>query len=260
MTAGAAAPSPATLPLAWTPPTGVGAWMSLRAGGVSAAPFDSFNVGERVGDCPRAVAVNRARVESLLAARPVWLEQVHGSAVVRLSARDAAGAGPAPRADASWTDEPGVACVIQVADCLPLLLAGRDGRAVAAAHVGWRGLAAGVVEAALTALCRGASLAPAELVAWLGPSIGPRRFEVGADVRAALPDLQAHFSARPRADGPPRWLADLPSMVRARLAAAGVVDVAGGHWCTVEDSVRFFSFRRDGTTGRMAAAIWRRSC
>ncbi|MFO1273522.1 MAG: peptidoglycan editing factor PgeF [Rubrivivax sp.] len=236
----------------WAAPASVGALMSTREGGVSAAPWDSLNLGVAVGDDPAAVAENRRRFARALGAEPVWLRQVHGARVVR------AGTDTDLVADAAWTDARGIACVVQVADCLPVLLARRDGAAVAAAHAGWRGLAGGVLEATVQALCAGTGCLPAELVAWLGPCIGPGRFEVGADVLAAFPQAPDRFVFRPRPDGAERWLADLPGLARDRLQAAGVSAIAGGGWCTVEDRTRFFSFRRDGTTGRMAAAVWRR--
>lgn len=238
--------------MAWGAPATVGALMSTRAGGVSAAPYDSLNLGVAVGDDPAAVAENRRRFAAAIGAEPVWLRQVHGTRVVRLGHDDDL------VADAAWTDEPGRACVVQVADCLPVLLARLDGGAVGAAHAGWRGLAGGVIEATIGALCEGSGCTPADLVAWLGPCIGPREFEVGADVLAAFPQGAAHFVSRPRADGTPRWRADLAALARDRLAAAGVGTVAGGDWCTVEDRSRFFSYRRDGVTGRLAAAVWRR--
>lgn len=238
--------------------------MSLRGdgpyGGASGAPWASLNLGGGVGDEPAAVSENRARFASALGARPVWLRQVHGVHVLYLNARDKGG--ELPPADAAWTTEPGLACTVLVADCLPVLFAARDGRAVAAAHAGWRGLAAGVLEATVEALCRGADLEPSELLAWLGPAIGPREFEVGADVlqafgeHPAAPDPQ-RFKPRPRPDGAPRWLANLPQLARERLRSAGVRDVSADGRCTVEDASAFFSFRRDGVTGRMAAAVWR---
>ncbi len=253
-----------TLPLLrpdWPTPPGVGAAMSLRDGGVSSGPWRSLNLGVAVGDEPLAVAENRARWAAALAARPIWLRQVHGVNVLRLS-----GAAPADTdepADAVWTTEPGLACNVQVADCLPVLFAARDGRAVAAAHAGWRGLAAGVLEATLRSLQHGAGVAPGDVVAWLGPCIGPRQFEVGADVlqgfgqSAAAPDPAA-FVYSPRPDGAPRWRANLQHLARQRLAAAGVAHISQDPACTVEDESRFFSFRRDGVTGRLAAAVWRR--
>jgi len=245
----------------WAAPASVGAFMSLRSGGVSLPPFASLNVGGTVGDRPAAVAENRRRVAEALAAQPVWLRQVHGSRVVRLGAADVGAA--LHDADAAWTDQPNIACTVQVADCLPVLLATTDGAGVAAAHAGWRGLAAGVLEATLRALCDGTGSAPGDVVAWLGPCIGPRQFEVGADVLAAFgavpaqPDA-ARFVNRARTDGTPRWLANLPLLASDRLQAAGVTRIAGGAWCTVEDASDFFSFRRDGVTGRLVAAVWRR--
>ena len=237
--------------------------MSTRAGGISAAPWDSLNLGDAVGDDPQAVAENHRRfVAAMGGARPLWLRQVHGNRVVHASSTriDA----EPPQADAAWTDEPGIACVVQVADCLPLLFAAPDGRGVAAAHAGWRGLAAGVVEAALVALCDGAGCEPQDVSAWLGPCIGPRRFEVGAEVLQAFGESPSHADARrfvaSRAvDGAPRWLANLPQLARERLQRAGVSRLAGGDRCTVEDRAQFFSYRRDGRTGRLAAAVWIRA-
>jgi polyphenol oxidase len=172
---------------------------------------------------------------------------------VRLGAADAHAA--PQRADASLSTEPGIACTVLVADCLPVLLAAPGRRGVAAAHAGWRGLAGGVVEATLAALCDAAGCAPREVSAWLGACIGPRRFEVGADVLQAFgPSHASRFNARPGVEG--KWLADLPGLARDHLLAAGVMAISGGAWCSVEDASRFFSFRRDGVTGRMAASIW----
>jgi hypothetical protein len=244
----------------WPVLPGVIAGMSSRAGGVSVGPFASLNLGGAVGDDAAAVAENRARFAAALGARPVWLQQVHGARVVRLhgGAADAA----LPPADAAWTSHPGIACAVLVADCLPVLMALRDGSAVAAAHAGWRSLAAGVLEATVQALCAGTGADPRDIVAWLGPCIGPRQFEVGADVLAAFGQAPAAFDAalfvsRPRSDGSPRWLADLPRLARQRLQGAGVALVSEAGACTVEDVSSFFSFRRDGVTGRHAAAIWR---
>jgi YfiH family protein len=249
---------------AWPAPPGVGAAMSLRPGGASVGAWASLNLGAAVGDDPAAVAANRAGFAAALGALPVWLRQVHGTDVLRLSGRDVeSGQGrERPAADAAWTTEPGIACAVLVADCLPVLLAARDGSAVAAAHAGWRGLAAGVLEATVGALRHEAGVAPHDLLAWLGPCIGPRQFEVGADVLLSFgqdpadPDTR-RFQPRPRADGSARWLAHLPLLARDRLLAAGLVDVWGAERCTVEDASAFFSFRRDGVTGRHAAAILR---
>ncbi len=246
---------------AWGAPPSVGAFMSERGGGVSARPYDTLNVGVAVGDDPAAVTENRRRVAEAVGAAPVWLRQVHGHRVLKIGPADVDA--EAHEADAAWTDQPGIACTVQVADCLPVLLATVDGAGVAAAHAGWRGLAGGVLEATLHALCEGTGRAPHEVVAWLGPCIGPQQFEVGEDVLRALgaspqqPD-PALFVNRARADGSPRWLANLPQLARERLQVAGVTRVDGGQWCTVEDASRFFSFRRDGVTGRLVAAVWRR--
>ena len=242
----------------WPVPAGVQASMSTRAGGVSAAPWQSLNLGVAVGDDAVAVAENRARFAVALGARPTWLRQVHGINVLRLRADQPQA--PAEPADAAWTDEPGIACTVQVADCLPVLFAARNGRAVAAAHAGWRGLSSGVLEATLQALQEGAGVAPADVVAWLGPCIGPRQFEVGADVLQtfAHPQDANSFVPRNRPDGTARWLANLQRLAQRRLAAAGVRAVSALAACTVEEGSRFFSFRRDGVTGRMAAAIFLR--
>lgn len=252
-----------TLPLRrpdWAAPPGVGAAMSQRDGGVSEGPWRSLNLGAAVGDRPLAVAENRARWAAALDAQPVWLRQVHGVNVLRLSARSTAEA--EQPADAAWTTERGLACNVQVADCLPVLLASRDGRAVAAAHAGWRGLAAGVLEATLKALQQGAGVEAGDLVAWLGPCIGPQQFEVGADVldgfgQSAASADPGSFVYSPRPNGEPRWRANLQQLARQRLAAAGVEHISRDPACTVEDESRFFSFRRDGVTGRLAAAVWR---
>lgn len=257
-----ASSDPETLPLLrpdWAVPAPIGAAMSLRGGGCSTAPWDSLNLGQRVGDDAACVSRNRQAWAAAIGATPVWLQQVHGTRVLRL---DKASVSAAPQqADAAWTDEPGLACTVQVADCLPVLFAAADARGVAAAHAGWRGLAAGVLEATLTALCAGTACAPQELDVWLGPCIGAQQFEVGEDVLRAFGHAPqrcdpAFFVARPRADGAPRWLANLPALARARLQRAGVQRIHGGHWCTVEARSDFFSYRRDGVTGRHAAAIW----
>jgi polyphenol oxidase len=241
----------------------IGSVMSCRAGGVSLAPFDSLNLGTAVGDDPIFVSANRARFHQVCEAQPVFLKQVHGARVVRLTQAEARSDAGLLEADASVTTESGLACTIQVADCLPVLFASPEGRAVGAAHAGWRGLAGGVLQATALAVCELAGCSPADLSVWLGPCIGPRRFEVGADVLAGFGLDTQDGQPTPRfvrqlgsgADAP-KWLADLPGLARDRLNALGVVKVSGGQWCTVEDASRFFSFRRDRVTGRMAAAIW----
>jgi polyphenol oxidase len=242
----------------WTAPADVGAVMSTRVGGVSGGVYAGLNLSRSVGDAASAVAQNRARfVAAIDGAQPVWLHLVHGAAVLHITAANAQQ--PPPPADAAWTRDRQIACIVTAADCLPVLFTLRDGSAVAAAHAGWRGLAAGVLTATVRALCEGAAAAPADVLAWLGPSIGPSQFEVGADVLQAF-GSDRHFSSRPRADGAPRWLANLPQLAREQLTAAGLRDVnihIDGA-CTVADASRFFSFRRDLVTGRMAAAVWRR--
>jgi len=235
----------------WPAPPNVHAAFSLRLGGVSRAPFDSLNVGAHVGDDPARVGENRRRVEAALAlpATLRWLRQVHGTNV--LDADRTAGAAP-ENADAVVVRGPGTVAVIQVADCLPVLLAAPNGHAVAAAHAGWRGLAAGVLEATVERLAEPAG----GLMAWLGPAIGPEHFEVGDEVRAAFTqaDPGAAVAFEPNAHG--RWQCDLVQLARRRLQALGVQQVYGGHWCTFADPERFFSYRRDGRCGRMGAFVW----
>jgi len=233
---------------------GIGALMTTRAGGVSAAPFDSLNLRAAVGDDAAAVAHNRHIVERAIGAAPVYLNQVHGRDVVRLTAADTLAGAAVHDADASVTTEPGIACAAQVADCLPVLFAAPGARAVAAAHAGWRGLALGVLEATLAAVCDAAACEPREVKAWLGACIGPTQFEVGPDVLEAFRAAPDSPRFRPRGQG--KWLADLAELARDRLHAAGVADVGGGAWCTVSEPSRFFSFRRDRVTGRMAAFVW----
>ena len=231
----------------------VGGLMSTRAGGVSLPPWDRLNLGMAVGDDPAAVARNRDTFRLATGALPVFMKQVHGTRVLRLTAAHAAADAALEEADACVTTEPGLACTVQVADCLPVLFAAPEGRAVGAAHAGWRGLAGGVLESTLRQVCEAAGCGPAEVAVWLGACIGPRRFEVGPDVLEAFgAGAAGHF--RPAQPG--KWLADLPGLARDRLEAAGVAHQSGGRWCTVEEASRFFSFRRDGVTGRMAAAVW----
>lgn len=237
----------------WDAPR-VGALMTTRAGGVSEGPFASMNIRGGLGDDSSAVAQNQAIFAAAIGAKPVWLNQVHGREVVQLTAEHV---GTLPTADASVCTEPGIACTVQVADCLPVLFAAPQGRGVAGAHAGWRGLSLGVLEAALATLCDAAGCTPAQVQAWLGPCIGPRQFEVGADVLEAFgadPAGPAHEFFVPHAPG--KWLADLAGLARHRLRQGGVSEIGGGAWCTVEDASRFFSYRRDRLTGRMAAAIW----
>jgi hypothetical protein len=233
----------------WPAPKNVRAVVTTRAGGVSCAPYDSFNLATHVGDDPAAVRENRARLRAALAlpAEPVWLKQVHGVAVV-----DAAQGGAEPEADGTFAAQPGAVCAVLTADCLPVLLCNREGTKVAALHAGWRGLAGGVIETGVKAL----SLPGSELLAWLGPAIGPVSFEVGPEVRAAFVqhDMQAAQAFRAAREG--KYLVDIYQLARQRLQRLGVAAVYGGGFCTVTERERFFSYRRDGVTGRMAALIW----
>lgn len=239
----------------WPAPARVRAAFTLRTGGVSLSPCDSFNVGARVGDDPDAVTENRRRLRTSLdlPAEPAWLQQVHGREVVDLDRLPPLEA-PVP-ADASVARTFGRVCAVQVADCMPVLFAAADGSAVGAAHAGWRGLAGGVLESTVRALAK----PPGELLAWMGPAIGQAHFEVGEEVRAAFlagdPGISAAFTANERG----RWQCDLYALARRRLAALGVASIHGGGWCTFTDAGRFFSYRRDGRCGRMAALIWRAS-
>ena len=241
---------------------GVQALMTTRHGGVSTGVFSSMNLRDDLGDDASAVAENRALLAASIGAPWVQLNQVHGARVVRLTAADAAPGSPRHDADACVTTEPGVVCSVQVADCLPVLFAAPD--AVAAAHAGWRGLAAGVLEATLAALCDASGCRPDQVAAWLGPCIGPGHFEVGADVLQAFGvdpvTAQPLDAAAPASRFVPlkagKWLADLPGLARDHLSACGVTAVSGGTWCTASDASRFFSFRRAGITGRMVAAVW----
>lgn len=232
----------------WPAPARVRALSTTRLGGVSPAPWDSLNLGIHVEDDPARVAANRAILRARLPAEPAWLNQVHGTCVV-----DAATVTGTPDADAAVTRTPGAVCVVMTADCLPVLLCDRAGTVVGAAHAGWRGLHAGVIEATLAAM----QVPPGEVLAWLGPAIGPAAFEVGDDVRTAFmaEDPAAASAFRPGAVSG-KWWADLYVLARLRLARSGVAGVTGGGLCTVADRRRFFSYRRDGLTGRMASLVW----
>ena len=239
----------------WPAPARVRAAAATRAGGVSSGAFASLNLGGHVGDDAAAVRENRRRLARALElpAEPRWLHQVHGTTVATSTSANAAGA--TPTADAMLAAAPGQVCAVLTADCLPILFCDESGTCVAAAHAGWRGLAAGVLEATIAALGR-AGAAPGSLLAWIGPGISGPAYEVGADVRetllAANPAAEAGFA--PNARG--RWQLDLAAIARRHLAAAGVSRVWGGDRCTFTDPARFFSFRRDGTCGRQATLIW----
>ena len=265
----------------WPAPANVRALTTPRSGGVSRPPFESMNPASHVGDDPGAVAENRRILRAALPAEPLWLNQVHGNRVFELvspplqkegrgdswgkngdAARESSlfrGGEIAPEADASFTREPGQVCAVLTADCLPVLFCDQAGSVVAAAHAGWRGLAGGVLEHTV----RGMNVAPARILAWLGPAIGPDSFEVGPEVREAFvaDNPLAGIAFRPALPGtldeaPKKYLADLYRLARIRLAAVGVTRVYGGDACTFKDAARFFSYRRDGQTGRMASLIW----
>lgn len=232
----------------WPAPAQVCAISTTRAGGVSHAPYESLNLGDHVGDDSAAVRENRARLRQALhlPAEPRWLQQVHGVCAVDGAELAAPGA-----ADACFAAQPGVVCAVLTADCLPLLICDRTGTQVAAVHAGWRGLLRGVIENVLDKF----TAAPVELLVWLGPAIGPQAFEVGDEVRAEFiaRDTGAGAAFRPHGG---RWLADIYALARQRLAARGITAVFGGEHCTYTETDRFYSFRRDGVTGRMASLIW----
>lgn len=233
----------------WPAPARVRAISTTRRGGVSAPPYHGFNLAEHVGDDPACVVENRRLLTAQvgLPADPAWLEQVHGTDVVAAEAvcRPVA-------ADAAWTRTAGRPCVVMTADCLPVLLCDRAGTVVAAAHGGWRGLVGGVVGATVARM----AVPPPELLAWLGPAIGPNAFEVGEEVRAAFLALDRGCGACFRPSPAGRWLADLYQLARRQLQGLGVSAVHGGGWCTFSEPERFFSYRRDRRTGRMATLIW----
>ena len=248
----------------WPAPARVRAVFTTRAGGVSAAPYNALNLGDHVGDALADVQANRARLADAINAQPVFLQQVHGREVAHLY-----GPTPAPLvADASHTSQPGVACTAMVADCLPVLFTDTRGTVVAAAHAGWRGLLGtdgqGVLESVYKEIVALAHMDPAqkaiEIIAWLGPCIGPTAFEVGPEVRTAFIVQQPEAAALFVYHGSDKWLANLPGLARLRLQALGLKRVYGNdgspEWCTVSNPLRFFSYRRSGVCGRMAACIW----
>ncbi|QLF93000.1 peptidoglycan editing factor PgeF [Pseudomonas sp. ABC1] len=230
----------------WPAPAGVRACVTTREGGISAAPFDGLNLGDHVGDDAGAVAWNRRHLEQTLGCRPAWLSQVHSTLVVEADPFQVR------VADASFTTEAGLAAVVLTADCLPVLFCDRAGTRVAAAHAGWRGLAGGVLEETVAAM----ACAPGELLAWLGPAIGPGAFEVGEEVREAFVSQHAlALDAFSPSVNTGRHMADLYRLARIRLAACGVQAVSGGGFCTYSDP-RFYSYRRQASTGRFASLVW----
>jgi YfiH family protein len=233
----------------WPAPPHVRAATTTRRGGYSRTPYATLNLADHVGDHPRQVAANRARLRQYLAlpGEPAWLRQVHKTGVV-----EAGEWRETPEGDGSVAREPGVVCAVLTADCLPVLLCDRAGRRVAALHAGWRGLSAGIIEAGVRAL----DFPSEDLLAWLGPAIGPDAFEVGPEVRQVFVarDARAAKSFKPSPNG--RWLADIYQLARLRLSRVGVNAAYGGSYCTYTDAARFYSYRRDRTTGRMANLIW----
>ncbi|MDS4031348.1 MAG: peptidoglycan editing factor PgeF [Candidatus Contendobacter sp.] len=233
----------------WPAPVRVRAISTTRHGGISPPPYDSLNLADHVGDDPARVAENRRRLAAVAGypTEPAWLQQVHGDRVVPAeTVREPVAA------DAAWTREAGRPCVVMTADCLPVLLCDRAGTVVAAAHAGWRGLADGVIAATVARM----DTPPMELLVWLGPAIGPDAFEVGEEVRAAFLELDAGNAACFQPSPAGRWLADLYDLARRQLRGLGVSAVYGGGFCTFDESERFFSYRRENCTGRMATLIW----
>lgn len=241
----------------WDAPKNVRAFSTVRYGGVSESPYqgdnsgkNGLNVGMHVGDNPLSVQKNRAILKKALPVDPIWLNQVHGTTVV--NGENVTGV---PDADASFAEKNDVVCAIMTADCLPVLLCDKAGTVVAAAHAGWRGLAGGILENTV-ALIRDRT--NSEIMAWMGPAIGPDAFEVGEDVRQAFFQknslMESAFVARK--DMPGKYLADIYALAKLTLNKLGVIDISGGGFCTVTDNKRFYSYRRDGVTGRMATGIW----
>lgn len=231
----------------WPAPARVRALQTTRMGGLSRPPYDSLNFGLHVGDDAYTVTANRNLLNTIVPSEPIWLEQVHGRNVILAEA-----AGCAPQGDACITRSPNAVCAVMTADCLPVFLCDDAGTVAGLAHAGWRGLADGVIEATVVAM----KTVPSSLMAWLGPAIGPQAFEVGAEVREALlrNDPLGEFAFTPHADG--KYLADIYQLARQRLLALGIQRIYGGEFCTYGEPERFFSYRRDGRTGRMASLIW----
>ena len=231
----------------WPVPANVHAATTLRTGGVSQGEFASLNPATHVGDDPDEVSQNRQNIKTMLdlPSEPVWLNQTHSNRVIKAEIT-----GTLPQADASYTDQSGVVCVVMTADCLPLLVCSADGAEIAAIHAGWRGLLEGVIDNTI------AVLQSRDLLVWLGPAIGPERFEAGDEVRAAYVAKSAEYASAFKQQNEDKWLADIYQLARINLAYLGVDKIYGGGLCTVTDHERFYSFRRDKVTGRMATLIW----
>lgn len=236
----------------WNTPRNVRTLITTRCGGVSQGEYTSLNLGDHVGDEADSVSANRQRVCTQINALPRWLEQVHGTVVIDAAVHLPRADALPPRADASFVRRPGIACAVMTADCLPVLFCDDAGRVVAAAHAGWRGLLDGVLEQAVSAM----GVAGDQVLAYLGPAIGPQAFEVGDEVRDAFIERDARAAGCFQALSGGKWLADLYGLARQRLAGKGVFKVHGGEFCTFNEPDRFFSYRRDGKTGRMASMIW----
>ena len=224
--------------------------MTTRIGGVSAPPYEQLNLGDHVDDAPAQVEKNRAllRAQLNLPAEPLWLQQVHGTTVL-----NAANAATNVSADAAFTNQNNVVCAVLTADCLPVFFCTEDGSAIAVAHAGWRGLAAGILQ--ITAKSMNAN--PEKIICWLGPAIGPKVFEVGSEVREAFIAEQSASAAAFVPTSENHWLADIYALARIKLGSVGITQVSGGDECTYTDAERFYSYRRDGITGRMASLIWK---
>lgn len=235
----------------WPAPTNIRALTTLRMGGVSLPPYASLNLGDHVDDDPKAVSENRQRLQQLkLPSDPLWLKQTHSTRVVDASTYQ--GQTDSLEADASYSTSPGLVCAVMTADCLPVLICNRQGTQVAAVHAGWRGLAAGIIEAAIKQFPGN----HADLLIWLGPAIGPAAYEVGNDVRVAFLQQSPEAEQAFKPSNENKWYMDIYSLARQRLAGMGVRHIYGGEYCTYTDQDRFYSYRRDGITGRMASLIW----
>ena len=232
----------------WPAPANVRAATTLRTGGVSQGEYASLNPATHVGDNPDKVSQNRELIKTLLGlpSDPIWLNQTHSNRAVKAMATDSP-----LQADASYTDQPGVVCSVMTADCLPLLVCATDGTEIAAVHAGWRGLLDGVIDNTIAALQN------KDFLVWLGPAIGPNCFEVGSDVREAFVNKSKDYTSAFKPYGDKKWLADIYHLARSNLAALGITKIYGGGFCTVTDHERFYSYRRDHVTGRMATHIWR---
>jgi polyphenol oxidase len=232
----------------WPAPANIHAATTLRTGGVSTGEYDSLNPASHVGDDPYLVNQNRLIIRTMLnlPSEPVWLNQTHSTRAVR------AENSPTPlNADASFTNQEGVVCTVMTADCLPLLTCSTDGSEIAAIHAGWRGLLDGIIDNTI------ASLNNTDLLIWLGPAIGSEQFEVGNEVRSAFLEKSENYEPAFKKHSQGKWLADIYKLARINLAKLGIKNIYGGHYCTVTDKERFYSYRRDKITGRMATLIWR---